>query len=157
MSLLLCTISGLLLPLTAQSSMNAVNGEPSEIDYRKFPTVSIGHVSGVPVLLRDPFVPDRSRRTQPADATGPGPLGMQVTAGQPMGIGLPAGSAAGPGGVVVRAVITGRNASALVESADGVRVVSVGDRIAGRRIIAIAAGGVLVTGKLLYPLAQRAP
>lgn len=160
-SLLLCVGSGLLAPLGARSSIEITPERlPGGLDLRA-PILAPEVVDTAVTVVRDPFTPDRPQIVQRELGNPSAEIGMQVQQGAPIGIVLPPNrGAAGQAefnSITIRAIIVGRQANALVEEGGSVRVVSVGDTIAGRRVLSIGAAGVRVAGGARYPLAEVGP
>lgn len=148
-SALCCAVSLCLAPIAGRSSFELA-GERAAFNSR-FTTPTLQPIwTPKPVsVARDPFMPE---------------AGMQVTQGDPLGFALPPnrGAAGTPlqGGAFetprVTAVVTGALPRALIDDGTQVRVVAVGDMLAGSRVIAIDQSGVhLQTGAVLSVAEDR--
>jgi hypothetical protein len=123
-SMMLCSISVLVLPLSATYSY-AASARESGAGHRYVATFAPESPSFPPlIVVRDPFVPN--------------PIQTTLANGSP---------------AIVRAVITGQAPRALIESNGATRVVGIGDRIGALHITAIDAGGVTLENgaKLAVP------
>lgn len=134
-SAMLCTGSLLLLPLAARSSVNT-DQKPLQM-YRG---AVLTRTPAIPVqslrIDRDPFVPDLPKQVE---APPGGESGTRVIAGATI-----AGSANISSGVSVLAVVIGGVAEALVSEDGQTRIVNVGARCAGSRIIRISSDGIVL-------------
>jgi hypothetical protein len=139
------------LPLTTQSSsvagaadVRAQGDETGLVVPAKltFPAYSVS---------RDPFVPEDSIRAQlagealpVAQASGIG-IVLPPNAGATESGPIPAMSSTLPIAPVVRAIVLGNPARALVEEGDAVRVLGIGDHISGLAVAAITADGITLS------------
>jgi hypothetical protein len=139
------------LPLTTQSTSVAgaadVRAERDETGVvvpvkLTFPAYSVG---------RDPFVPEDSIRAKlardalsVAQTSGIG-IVLPPNAGAMQSGPIPAMSNALPISPVVRAVVLGNPARALVEEGGSVRVLGIGDRVGGSTVEAITADGITLS------------
>jgi hypothetical protein len=162
-SAVFCAVPLCLAPLAGRSSFELAS-ERAAFDTRfNAPTLDAAW-NGRPVdVARDPFMPEvHTPRTLQADSSI---VGMRVTQGEPTGWVLPAnrGAAGAPlidaavGAVNVTAVVTGSSPRALVDDGTHVRVVSIGDALAGSRIAAIDGNGVHLQNGTVLALAQESP
>jgi hypothetical protein len=126
------------LPLTTQSSSVAGAADVH--------TQSLGAGLVLPARLtfpgfsvsRDPFVPAQAVREKLA------------------GTAMPTSAGPGSGTVIVRAIVLGDPARALVEESGTVQIIAVGDRIGELRVIAITAAGITLSdGSHLMLAVQR--
>lgn len=125
------TISPTSLAASAETMPAApIAGVPAVPGRIQFPTIAIS---------RDPFVPDRAVLTNDASASD-----LKVS-GDPN-----ASTSLLP---VVRAVVTGDDARALVDNAGVVQVLGVGDRLGSEVITAIDATGVMLSSGIRLVLA----
>lgn len=161
-SALLCAIPLCLTPLAGRSSFELA-GEQAAYDSR-FATAaleSVWHDKPLDVA-RDPFIPERPSRTL---AASNGVVGLQVTQGQPIGFALPAnrGARGTPvqdaalGFPAVTAIVSGASPRALIDDGAHVRVVGVGDMLAGSRVAAIDRTGVRLENGILLGLREDRP
>ena len=136
------------LPLTAQSSLIAgAASEPIPIE-RSSINVPDRLIFPAFEIARDPFVPDHRA--------------FQGTAGSEPSIVLPPNAGAtGPlptqADAVVRAIVVGDPARALIESGGSIRVLGVGDRLGELRVVQITSSGVVMSdgSHLLFEGDQR--
>ncbi|MGD0969381.1 MAG: hypothetical protein ABR949_13970 [Candidatus Aquilonibacter sp.] len=131
------------LPLTTQgSSVAGAAGTTLQTETLRLPIPTRLTFPGFSAS-RDPFVPDEEVREK-LDAAIHIPSASLQTSAQ----------GATP---VIRAVVLGNPARALVEEDGTVRVLAVGDRIGDLRVTAIAAGGITLSDGTHMPLtvAQR--
>lgn len=124
------------LPLTAQSSSVAGAADvpaksqdasavlPARLTYPGFS------------VSRDPFVPPADVRKKLERAA------MRIGQANDVGVAFPSNAGVGSGTAIVRAIVLGDPARALVEENGTVQVLAVGDRIGELRVTAITAGGV---------------
>lgn len=163
-SALLCAIPLCLAPLAGQSSFELAS-EQAAFNAR-FSAPSLETVwNDKPVdVSRDPFMPEHGHNVALLPEP-PGIVGMHVMQGAATGFVLPANrGAAGtpvqdgsPIPSTVTAIVTGPSARALLDDGAHVRVVSVGDALAGSRIIAIDPSGVHLQNGTVMPLAEDNP
>jgi hypothetical protein len=162
-SAVLCAVPLCLAPLAGRSSFELAS-ERAAFDARfNAPTLDAAW-NGRPVdIARDPFMPEvRAPRTAQAD---PSIVGMHVTQGETTGYVLPAnrGAVGTPlvdaplESVNVTAVVTGSSPRALIDEGTRVRVVAIGDMLAGSRVAAIDGRGVRLQNGTLLVLAQEGP
>lgn len=163
-SSILCAIPLCLMPLAGRTSFELA-GEQAVFNARfDAPELrSVWNEKPVPVA-RDPFVPEgaaapgvRGRGTLADD----GIVGMTVRQGDSMGFALPPnrGAAGTPlqatGGLpAITAVVTGSSPRALVDDGDRVRVVGIGDTLAGSRVMNISGAGVRLQNGALLTLTE---
>jgi hypothetical protein len=135
-------------PLTAQNSL--VAGAASESIRIERSRISAPDRLSFPAfeIVRDPFVPAGRA--------------FQRTAGSEPSIVLPPNAGAmGPvsaqGDVVVRAIVVGDPARALIESGGSIRVLGIGDRLGDLRVREITSAGVVMSdgSHLLFEGEQR--
>lgn len=163
-SALLCAIPLCLAPLAGRSSFELAS-EQAAFDAR-FAAAPQNVWSDKPVAVaRDPFVPEPPAPTlenrEPMTATGV--VGVHVRQGDSMGFALPANTAAAatrpgenlPGIVAVTAIVTGPSPHALVDDGEHVRVVGVGDMLAGSRVLAIDGSGIRLQNGTLLTLTEK--
>jgi len=135
LSLMFCSLALATLPLTSPYSHEASAHEGTV-----FSSPPIVHSSPLtfPEIApgRDPFLPDAAYRLA---ASAPPAAGRDN------------------GGTSVRAVVTGTQPLALIETGGAVNVVGVGDRIGSTLVIGIDAHGVTLEGGVTLPLAQANP
>jgi hypothetical protein len=133
-SLMLCTFAVATLTVVAPTSFAASAREiPAS---RLVMPARIEKLDYPPLdLRRDPFVPAAAYRAAVRNSSG----------------------VAGAGGTVIRAIVTGAEPRALIESNGSVRVVGIGDRIGSSAIIGIDARGVVIEGGLTLPIATDQP
>jgi hypothetical protein len=143
------------VPLAGRSSFELA-GEQAAFNTR-FMTPALQTVwneKPIPVA-RDPFIPEAGG--------GESVVGSQVTQGDPVDFALPAnrGAAGTPlqdpalGAPRVTAVVVGPSPHALVDDGTHVRVVGIGDMLAGSRVTAIDAGGVHLQSGAAIGLAEE--
>jgi hypothetical protein len=117
------------LPLTAQTSMEAGAAGAQPAVRATLPRVP-GKLDFPPFSLkRDPFVPDPSDVVATAADAGDA---------EPEGL-------ARSGGTIVRAVVVGENARALVEIDGAVSVVGIGDKIGNATVERITTSGIALS------------
>jgi hypothetical protein len=157
-SVSLCAGAILLAPLAARSSIE-ISAE-HELGARDFQLPAISSESpsrGRLSLRRDPFSAD------PAPVSNAS-VGPHVRAGALLGIVLPPNSGA-PSGVpapmdssaTVAAIITGDRAQALVYQGERSRIVSVGDRLEGRKVTLISSDGIHLDDGSIRRLSETQP
>jgi hypothetical protein len=132
------------LPLTTQgSSVAGAAGTTLQTETLRLPIPTRLTFPGFSAS-RDPFVPDEEVREKLENAAIHIPRASLETSAQ----------GAAP---VIRAVVLGNPARALVEEDGTVRVLAVGDRIGDLRVTAIAAGGITLSDgtHMLLTVAQR--
>lgn len=132
-SAVLCAIPLCLAPLAGRSAFESA-GERAALDSR-FARLSLGppaHEQTVRVD-RDPFIETSARNPVPP-VRGKAPANATVTA-----------------------VVTGASPRALIEDGATVRVVGIGDAVAGSRVDAISPAGVRLRSGALLPFAQERP
>jgi hypothetical protein len=165
-SALCCAISLCLAPLAGRSSFELA-GEQAAFDSR-FTALALQNVwNQKPVpISRDPFIPEASSiKANLGPQLGAGNdsiVGMQVTQGDPIGFTLPANRGAegtplqdGPLGTPrISAIVSGPSPRALVDDGTHVRVLAVGDALAGSRVTAIDESGVHLQSGALLRLAE---
>lgn len=146
-----CASACLLAPLAGRSS-GGPNGASGGAEVRLRPPLLPAEATPAPVeVTRDPFEVGAFRKIESNDAAGISPLTLTLppnagAAGVPFG-GLPVF-----GAPTLRAIVTGASARALIEDAGTVRVVAVGDALAGSQIVSIGAGGVRLRSGVVYRL-----
>lgn len=150
-SALLCAIPLCLAPLAGRSSLE-VASERATFDARfNAPTLAATWNDRPVNVARDPFIPE----TRPTDVPSPPPdiVGMHVTAGQPIGYvaSTPLSRSS------VTAIVSGPSPRALVDDGVHVRVVGIGDILAGSRIVSIDGMGVRLQNGTLLGLAEDGP
>jgi hypothetical protein len=114
--------------------------------------------SPVPVS-RDPFIPEAPVEhvsSAPPSVVRDGIVGMHVTQGDPIGFTLQTNRGT-TGSPRVSAIVTGASPRALVDDGTRVRVVAVGDTLAGARISAIDAFGVHLETGVVFGIAEDQP
>lgn len=141
-SVSLCVGSALLAPLAAQSSGDVGSVETGTTSLLPAPYVPLNGSPRPIIVTHDPFRPDvappEERKASAVDH-GDGNnsvVGSTVVAGTPLG-GLPH-----TGASTVSAIITGRDAEALVIQDGRSEIVRVGGSLDGVRIVAITVDGV---------------
>lgn len=141
----LCAIPLCLIPLAGRSAREV--RESRVLQARFAPrNADDGGRGSVVAVAHDPFVADRPV-IRVSSSTG-SVVGMRVVQGQPVGtFGVPS----------VSAIATGASPRALVAEAGHVRVVAIGDTVAGSRVRSIDAKGVRLQKGTLLPLAQERP
>lgn len=149
-SAMLCVIPLCLAPLAGRSSFDVASEQATFEARFNSPALKVTWSQRPVSVARDPFVAERGAQVSARAAAGV--VGMHVTQGEPMGFTLPAHSLA----VTVKAVITGASPRALVDDGTHVRVVGVGDILAGTRVISIDALGVHLQNGTLLVLAETA-
>ena len=148
-SAVLCAIPLCLAPLAGRSSFELAS-ERAAFDARFSPPSIDAVWNDKPVVVaRDPFVPERKPvvNATPAQSV----IGMHVTQGQPIGFVVPSGTMA------VRAVVTGASPRALIDDGARVRVVGIGDMLAGFKVVGIDRGGVHLQNGTVMPLPEENP
>lgn len=169
-SVSLCVGSLLLAPLAAKSSLEL--SAQQELGARDFQlpalTAETPARRNVP-LNRDPFSADATRPDGGAAKADPAPIsntivGSSVRAGASIGIVLPPNSgalgAAPPptaGSATVAAIITGDRGRALVYEGERSRIISVGDRLEGRKVTGISSDGIHLDDGSIRPLSETQP
>lgn len=163
-SALLCAVPLCLTPLAGRTSFEIAT-EQAAFQMR-FSTPSLETVwNGKPVdIRRDPFQPEQGAKNALAAAPG-GLVGLHVTQGASIGFILPAnhGSAGSPvqvtaqGNPSITAIVTGPSPRALIDDGAHVRMVGVGDALAGSRILAIDAAGIHLENGTVMPFAEEHP
>lgn len=149
-SALLCVIPLCLAPLAGRSSFEAAS-ERARFEARfNAPALKVSWNHEPVSVARDPFVAEKS--TQAGSVAPTGVVGMHVTQGQPIGFALPGHTLA----VTVKAVVTGASPRALVDDGEHVRVVGLGDVLAGARITSIDASGVHLQNGTVLELTEGA-
>jgi hypothetical protein len=138
------------LPLTTQSS--TVAGAAGVRDISNDPNLIVPARLTFPAyqISRDPFVPERAMRARLDSGTVPMSVGessdidvmLPPNAGASQGGATPATAPRTKVGPIVRAIVLGHPARALIEAGDTVRVLGVGDRLGGLTVIEITAGRV---------------
>lgn len=149
-SALLCAIPLCLAPLAGRSSFEAASERATFEARFNAPALKVSWNQERVSVARDPFVGEDS--TQVRSVAVSGVVGMHVTQGQPIGFVMPGHSLA----VTVKAVVTGASPRALVDDGEHVRVVGVGDVLAGARITSIDASGVHLQNGTLLALTEGA-
>ena len=137
------------LPLMAQESSIASAGEERSSADMHLPRLPGRLTFPTVVVKRDPF---RVAELANAAARAVSPIAMQTGQADDLGVALPPNAGAGDGtpptenaaegGAIIRAVITGKRARALIEIGGVVQVFAVDDRIGDTRITAIDQNGV---------------
>ncbi len=140
--------SGAILPVTAHESFVA-RADVAAVNVSLVPLAVPGPLIFPGYSLRrDPFTPNILERgaasSLPHSAFD---LVLPANAG--------AGGAEPPGAIVVRAIVIGAHASALVDIGGNVDVLGVGDRVAGARIVSVGAAGIRLDDGTLLPLQKR--
>lgn len=153
-SALLCAIPLCLSPLAGRSSFE-LESERAAFNAR-FSALEVANVwKDQPVsVARDPFVPETSPpdTAAKAESGSAGIVGMHVTQGESIGLAMPPNRAGAP---IVSAIVTGPSSRALVSDGERVRVVRVGDMLAGSRVASIDGSGVHLQSGLLLPLSEE--
>ncbi len=169
LSAALCTIALLLMPLAARSAF--APNVPTGFRPNALRVAAVATAAKLPsiVVTRDPFVADKSDSqtlaTASAPAQAPAIVGLRVTQGESMGFALPPNQGAGQGfpnalgpqSTIVRAVVTGASARALIEENGDSRIVSIGDAVAGSRVVRIDRTGIGLADGSMVPLAKATP
>lgn len=142
----LCAIGLLLAPLAGRSSMPL---QAHRITGRQLldPQTPAQKSSSQSVAIdRDPFAvpPGDVEKPAAAQSGAAGVVGMTVHQGDAMGYAVPGRSTELSGSIVVRAIVSGSNPSALVEESGKPRVVQIGDALGGVAISGIDRDGVLL-------------
>lgn len=162
LSAVFCAIPLCLAPLAGRSSFELADERAAFTARFSAPDLQSVWSDKPLSVARDPFVPEVAVQPAPADAAADSRVvGMHVTQGDSMGFALPGnrravgapsqGTAALPS---ITAVVTGPSPRALVDDGDRVRVVGVGDRLAGSRVAAISGAGVRLRNGLLLTLTE---
>jgi hypothetical protein len=146
-SAVLCAIPICLAPLAGRSSFELA-GEQAAFDER-FRTPAPDPVwNDKPVAVaRDPFVPEG------APVSAPGIVSLDLPANFGAGASVRDVSQI----PAVTGVVIGSSPRALIDDGTHVRVVAIGDLLAGFRIVAIDGAGVHLQNNVLIPLARNAP
>lgn len=163
LSAILCVIPLCLAPLAGRSSFELAS-EHAAFD-KRFNGPSFDTVwNDKPVdVARDPFVAERALPV----STGPGNgiVGLHVTQGQPIGFVLPPNSGASgtpvQGSSVdlpsVTAIVSGSSPRALIDDGMHVRVIGIGDSLAGSRVLSIDGAGVHLRNGRVLVLGEDGP
>jgi hypothetical protein len=143
-----------LLPLTAPSSLDAAAEAGSLTAAPVLPDPPARQRVARVELTRDPFAAenaiDAPNETTPADASEAALL-------PPNGGASLAGAMTENGAAIVRAIILGPQARALVESGNDVRILGVGDALGASSVSSIDAAGIVLRSGVRIPLAGRRP
>jgi hypothetical protein len=137
------------LPLTTQSSSVAgaadVRARNDQTDLALPPRLTFPAYS----VSRDPFVPEQSIRAKLDGSV------LRVGQGSSIGVVLPPGTLSSAS--IVRAIVLGNPARALVEDGSSVRVLGIGDRIGELVVVAITADGITLSDgtRLMLDVAHR--
>ena len=146
-----CASACLLAPLAGRPS-GGPNGRSGGPEVRLRPPLLPAEATPAPVeVVRDPFEVEASRKNWPQDAAAISPLTFTLppNAGA---AGVPIGELSDFGAPTLRAIVTGASARALLEDAGSVRVVAVGDALAGSQVVSIGVGGVRLRSGVVYRL-----
>lgn len=135
----ICAVPMMLAPIAARSSFQLAREQSAFTARFNLPAVPAPWKTAAVNVSRDPFIPERPyvsasdgvRETPPA-----------------------AGGFASP---AVRAVVTGPSPHALVDENGNVRVVSVGDLVAGSQVLAIDRTGIRLKNGTVLALAGDMP
>lgn len=149
-SAVLCAFALGLAPLAGRSSLELAHERTAFAARLSSPAVDSGWKQRPVEVTRDPFVAESAPlgAQNPVDA---GIAGTHVTQGAPTGYVVPG---AAP---VVTAVAIGTSPLALVDDGTHVRVVKVGDDVAGSRVTAIDNAGVRLQNGARLALARDVP
>lgn len=137
------------LPLTTQSSSVAgaadVRAQNDQSGLGLPPRLTFPAYS----VSRDPFVPEPSIRAKLEGSASRNGQGGEIGVVLPLNAGAaqtgPTGNGASPSAPIVRAIVLGNPARALVEDAGTVRVLGIGDRIGELAVAAITVDGVTLS------------
>ncbi len=154
-----CGISLCLAPLAGRSSFELAS-EQAAFNTR-FSTAALQPIwTPKPVsVARDPFIPEVYGVNLPAPQDSI--VGMRVTQGDPIGFTLPANRGAagtplqdGDFAPQVTAIVIGPSPRALIDNGTQVRVVAVGDKLAGSRVTGIDENGVHLQSGVVLGLTE---
>ncbi|HTX60397.1 MAG TPA: hypothetical protein VMH02_12085 [Verrucomicrobiae bacterium] len=141
LSLASCSGTLLLIPLASPWSFEADARSEIAVRAADRPSSTPPPASRMPLVARDPFVPDAAVAAAPNPQEEPADAGLSP---------LPANDGAsqqdGATGALVIAVVGGASPHALLRLGGRTRIVGIGDEIDGERVTSIGAEGVQLEG-----------
>ena len=160
-SAILCAIPLCLAPLAGRSSFELAS-ERAAFDARfNAPSLATVWHDKPLVVARDPFVAEHTGGPSESGRTN-SIVGLHVTQGQPIGFALPPNSGASGTPVqasgaelpTVTAIVSGPSPRALIDDGIHVRVIGIGDPLAGSTVASIDGSGVHLQNGVLIALAE---
>lgn len=153
-SALLCAIPVSLAPLAGRTSFELASEQAAFGARFSAPQLDGVWSDKAVSVLHDPFIAEAGEAARGTSVTKANVIGAHVTQGESTGITVPVGGSVPQMPFTVTAVVTGVSPRALVDDGARVRVVGVGDPIAGSRVISIDGSGVHLQSGVLVPLAE---
>jgi len=149
-----CAVSLCLAPLAGRTSFELARERRVLAARFRTPELDAPRRDQPVAVARDPFIAERDEdapnREVPV-AANENVVGMRVMQGQPIGF------AVGYGVPQITAVITGTSPRALADDGAHVRVIAIGDSLAGSRVVSIDGAGVRLSNGTVLRLAEDRP